>query len=561
VTASDSAPRSVILELYVSHDQKDGLRIRQNATITPTQTMFVLFAPLGVSLDDLSVTLRDPKTEQRLATATASDSFTPLHPLLADAVSQLAVISGSPDTSPILQTQLNDTGAISCRWVDPIKLPSLALGYDAMNLLILNSPDLGKISADQQEAMINWVRGGGNLLCWIGPEGLPGPNPLLDALPAAIGSNSALTLSSHVMSARELTPALNSKRISLLNDQMTAWQRRLGFGTITLLPIDPSAVSFDKPEQWLAFWSPLLGDAVDPRSRVKQEQVADSYVDAVIETRQALGEDDHFSSFDFRLMWLALLLAAGVAGPLDWFVLKKLKRKAWTYSTIPGWIGFIALCGVGVVRASMDEPNSVRSIELIDQADGIAVARILAMSGNEAVAETDLQSWYEPLAVDKTILPRTDRRTDLDLHEDQHGARAGQSSPNRVIGQMLLSQSFEPAAPLVSAALRLESKDGKPSLVGTITNLSTSPLENPTIRTKDGAWTLQTLPAGATVNIDSPLTPGGIPPARVWNLAMSRSAQIESLLSRDDHLACFTATSLVATPRAIYLRALISMTP
>src|SRR5262249_986834 len=156
------------------------------------------------------------------------------------------------------------------------------------------------------------------------------------ALPAVIGSNIALAIGSRVLSARELTPALNTKKISLFDGQITAWQRRLGFGTITLLPNDPSALNFENADKWLAFWSPLLNGAVDRKRRVGQEQAGDRYVDAVIETRQSLGEEDQSSHLNFRDIWLMLLVACGIAGPLDWFVLKKLDHRPWTYSTIVG---------------------------------------------------------------------------------------------------------------------------------------------------------------------------------------------------------------------------------
>src|SRR5262245_47706588 len=60
VTATDSTPRSVLIDLYISHDQSNGIHIRQNAAIGPAPTTFAVFAPLGIIRDDISITLRDP---------------------------------------------------------------------------------------------------------------------------------------------------------------------------------------------------------------------------------------------------------------------------------------------------------------------------------------------------------------------------------------------------------------------------------------------------------------------------------------------------------------------
>src|SRR3712207_7024781 len=48
------------------------------------------------------------------------------------------------------------------------------------------------LAIEQQRAIVEWVRAGGNLLLWPGDTPIPDAGPLLDALPCRIGDTAVL---------------------------------------------------------------------------------------------------------------------------------------------------------------------------------------------------------------------------------------------------------------------------------------------------------------------------------------------------------------------------------
>src|SRR5437868_1409650 len=54
-----------------------------------------------------------------------------------------------------------DNAGFDTGWLEVERLPTVAGGYDALDLLILASPDLSAITPEQQQAIAGWVTAGG----------------------------------------------------------------------------------------------------------------------------------------------------------------------------------------------------------------------------------------------------------------------------------------------------------------------------------------------------------------------------------------------------------------
>ena len=89
----------------------------------------------------------------------------------------LVGVSGNEGTEQLLETQLG-RNTIVAGYLPERYLPSTAAGYDALDLLILNRPNLDRLDADQQRAIVQWVRAGGLLVLWPGSDPLPDGSPL-----------------------------------------------------------------------------------------------------------------------------------------------------------------------------------------------------------------------------------------------------------------------------------------------------------------------------------------------------------------------------------------------
>ena len=71
-------------------------------------------------------------------------------------------------------------------YVDPGGLPGVPIGYDALDLLVLNELDFAAVDAEQQAAIVSWVKEGGTLLLWPGPDPVPESSPLAGYLTSTL---------------------------------------------------------------------------------------------------------------------------------------------------------------------------------------------------------------------------------------------------------------------------------------------------------------------------------------------------------------------------------------
>src|SRR5207248_9801943 len=117
------------------------------------------------------------------------------------------------------------------------ELPTNPIGYDCLDVLILNAPDLSSLSAEQQQAIADWVRTGGNLLMWPADTPVPESGPPIDLLPCRIGTSAVIELNPEELKkvgltprygklpARMLSPRADAEAVPLLGvERVTAYQ-------------------------------------------------------------------------------------------------------------------------------------------------------------------------------------------------------------------------------------------------------------------------------------------------------------------------------------------------
>jgi hypothetical protein len=150
----------------------------------------------------------------------------------------------------------------------------VAAGYDALDVLVLNAPDLSKIDAKQQAAIVDWLRGGGTLWMWPGATATPAEGPLIEALPALLGENQLIELDPENVKqvglarvekirARQLTPIPGAEPVPLIGTKVVAFRRTLGLGQIVLAPIDLATLRFTSNLAVQRFWSSMLRGVPD----------------------------------------------------------------------------------------------------------------------------------------------------------------------------------------------------------------------------------------------------------------------------------------------------------
>ncbi len=194
IHAADSRTREAVLRVRAPQGGLYSMEVTQYFTLGPTKTTLPLVIPIRTNnMEGLSVRISDAATDRTLANF-PSDPDSTTGVTSVDGSTKLVGVSGIQTTLQRLTSDLaTKANNVVATHLNPDLLPTAAVGYDSLDLLVLNAPDLLHLSPDQQKAMIDWVRTGGNVVMWPGTDPAPGRARLLTRCPA--GSKGSATLS------------------------------------------------------------------------------------------------------------------------------------------------------------------------------------------------------------------------------------------------------------------------------------------------------------------------------------------------------------------------------
>lgn len=616
VTMSDAAPRAVDVEVE-SPNGRYAMTIHQGVTIGQRPVTIPIYAPLAWSLWQTSVTVRGTNG-RTLAYETVGQQPGAMQAGRRDPVAvgadQLFVgLSGTMSTERLVESQFGFTNTM-VGYLPPERLPAVPAGYDSLDVLLLNQPDLNRIADDQQRAIVSWVRSGGKLVIWPGAEPIPATSPIVDALPCRIGSTETIEIDPRIvksaglptrfksLTVRPLTPlpgsgAAEVKLLSVFSYATTrpatfakppvAYRGRAGFGQIVVLPVDASLLRFDTPAHTEAFWRRQLEGVVEiPHAEVNNNNYRSAYPyyssgtsareqQAISRALDQLGNIPGAGAFGFSYIAGVLALMMVLVGPVDWFVLKMLRRQPWTWATTAGWAGLITVGAIFVGHLFKSGDLHFRTMSVIDEADGSRVAvtdvaSIYSPRTTDYEIECDPESWWKP-ATDQVGWSSSTLQIDVPCHQDYHGNRLLPLSLNvwnlRYIEGV--TYATEPAMLDAKLLVKVDKQVRKRVVNGTITNHSKMTLRNILVRTSDGVAKVSKGELGpnetATINsifesgarefnitpeAGTPYYPGRGPlpvpngatkAALVGDLAADRSMAIEKLMVKYRDAGCVYA--------------------
>lgn len=524
VTASDSKSRNVILTIHWPHGGNFSMDIEQAFAIGPDPQTFPLLLPsrgYAYSFQNAVYTLRDADTHKALAHFPEPDSLG-----LASEMGNVLQATGSFVGVSGRQTHLESFQSVAPENVLTIGyllsnfLPSAGIGYDAIDLLVLNQPNLNTVAGGsepaidptQQQAIVDWIRAGGNLLIWPGDNGFPSQSPLAEVLPCHTGDRVNLELPNTErkkaglggrfahMSAFKLVPEKGAQEIKLFGGQTSAYSKELGMGRIIVAPINVSALQFDDIDQARAFWTALIaGTGVKTAlADISAAQVKtnawnystedDSQNNAEAQVADKLGDVPGAGQFGFFYVAGVMALMMIVVGPLDWFVLRRLGRQPWTWATTTGWIALITFGAIFVGYLFKSGELHYRTL------------RVEYQVGDMTIAGTDIVAIYSPHTEDYSLGAAPDQwwqpaaapayttdgmTIDLPFHQTYQGNVPRAMRVNVWSTRFLREDHLTPGPPVVAASLTLSAD--KKRITGVIKNLTDRPLSNIRVGTLGGA--------------------------------------------------------------------------
>jgi hypothetical protein len=559
VAVADPLARDVDLQIHGTYGEKSlAMWVHQTAVAEPRPTTYALLFPLNAQPSRIEVIVSDAKTGQTLATQAMQNpaSFSPAGrvPMRFLGPQEFLVgISGEIGDAMQLQAQLDRAG-LAGGILDPIRLPANFVGYDGISVLVLVAADLNELKPEQEQAIVQWVKCGGNLVVIPGTGALPTKSILMDALPCDVGVNQTIAK----LNGRELSPRPGAAAVRVLDQN--GYEHRVGLGNIAVLPVDIAPLQFADAGKANAFWRSILAgmvkapgiaettemplsdeedvlipgpNAADSVGRGPRESVA---IRHILELMGATGSEP---SLDWRkaLLWMGGLFF--LVGPVDSIVLMRLGQPPRNWVTIVGWVGLLVSVGTYAVARPADVPPVVGVLRVVDHVNDSIVAATDIVSVRSERSQSvrmllDENEWWEPANQAARSFGR-DRFVDAVCQEDRRGCRPDKI---RLIGGEAQSWHGEAAlggAGWLRAKLRLRRDEAENvHLVGTLTNAAASVLSDIQIATDAGNFRIgQPLAAGASMDVDAAISKEAIAlsglPADVWDVSPDRADAVERL--------------------------------
>jgi hypothetical protein len=283
---------------------------------------------------------------------------------------------------------------------DLLRLAPLAL--DGIETLVVCDPD-GAFCADPAvlEALLDWVALGGRLVVSLGENaGGFGASPLAASLPAhrAPSVRGEYADIARDLGARNLDAQLRTGPVVPLTPDAALGgsgeglrvEARYGSGTIVVLGFDVrtmlGAVSFDD-DAVSAVMRTVFGDPlVHPW---KSEALR---MTGTIDVADAVGtvlRQEAFRPPPVAAVLLGLFVYVLVVGPLDWFVLRRMRKERLTTFTFAGAVVVFTVVAYGVSIFLFASAAVVNRITFVQLASG-------GRSGRELMRVHDLAGFYAP---------------------------------------------------------------------------------------------------------------------------------------------------------------------
>ncbi len=267
----------------------------------------------------------------------------------------------------------------------PTDLPDRAAALAGLDALVFNNVDTGSLTAAQQAALSAWVRAGGKLVIGGGPNAALTAAGLADFLPDAL---TAVTLPTLVDLGRYVNKSVpeqgpyiaavpqNSQGIIEIYEQDRPLLIRypVGQGQVIYFALDFGLAPMNGWAGNEAFWrralAPLKSNVPFYAQYDAPRTINDSLANISV---AALPSPFYFLAF---LCSYALFLV-----PLNYFVLKRLKKIEWAWLTIPALILLFTLFGYAAGFRNRGGTTILRQVSVIHQTAGESTAQVETFLG------------------------------------------------------------------------------------------------------------------------------------------------------------------------------------
>lgn len=418
---------------------------------------------------------------------------------------------------PSAYNALNDirplVGVVHVAQLKISDLPDRAQGWDALDVLIISNVDSGTFTAEQKQALELWLANGGKLFVTGGIHWQATTAGLNDFLPIELKSTQNITnlsaLSTYIKDETlfEQGTIIATGRVqenaNILVEQdglPLLIEKQIGFGEVFYFAADPNLQPLSNWDGMKEIYSHLLGFK-SPKP-IWADASWDSY-----QANDALATLPELSlpSFIYICCWLGVYVS--VIGPVNYFVLRRMKRTELAWVTVPVLVilftslAYFSGFAYRGTRPILNRLMLAQSWEGVNQTQVNALIGVYSPSRTSYTVETQDQFMLYPAqnvnanlqGSDSWLSLKNETGTSLpDVHVEIGGM------------QSVGARGSMPALTTLAIQhdLTLTLSDKTPMLTGTITNTSNYTISEAVLVTPSGWEILGDLPPNETAKVN-----------------------------------------------------------
>jgi hypothetical protein len=397
-----------------------------------------------------------------------------------------------------------EQNAYAIRWQTQ-NLPENAFALEPIDALFISNIDEGSLTSAQQEALQTWVAQGGHLVV-MGGVNWQGINDTLGTwLPLqATGSTTRSDVSAlaqyslqsdeqaNQLSARTLvtigTPHADARILAQQDNTPLLLRRSVGDGVVDFLALDPTTEPLRTWANLPQFWLYLLSTPIStPWGRGILDKASVANALAILPNEQLLPPVE--ALIGFIVAYIVMI------GPVNYWVLTRLKRQEWAWVTIPVFIVLFTLLATIVgfnLRGNEVILSRLRVVQVWDTADNAVEQTVLGLlsprRGVYSLLPADNRLMYAlpSIAQNPSLLQSSVEMVQTNtFNAESFGAEGG-------IFSNFASQRTLPKPPIGGQFSLITNADNSQTLQGSIRNDSDLTLTQAMIITRDMAYFLPT---------------------------------------------------------------------
>jgi hypothetical protein len=429
------------------------------------------------------------------------------------------VLTDVPSTYDVLNDVKPLSGFARVAHLKLSDLPDKVQAWDALDALVVSNIDTGTLTPDQQSALKTWLGSGGKLLVVGGLKWQGTVAGLKDLLPVEIhGTQNVSSLSELSAWIQDQSPLEPGTVLSVGTMREGAEvlvkqagvplliQKQTGFGSVYYLAADPALRPLSGWNGLADLYTLLLGHR--PPLPVWSNGFWTGYT-----ANQALGAISELGLPSIFYIACLMGLYVLIIGPLNYFVLRRLKRRELAWVTIPALVVVFSFVAYGSGLLYRGATPILNRLVVAQAWDGVDQAKTHALIG----VYSPVRAKYDLDATDQFLpQPFTGDNGDVQSNNNWTTTQEGSNTflPDvRVdiggVKAMALEGSIT-ALP-ITHDLTLSISRINPTLSGAITNNSQYALKNAILVTPGDWQKLGDLAPGKSKSVNVSLAPGGNP--------------------------------------------------